>query len=69
MIFASSEYLCSAGGRFCSHSIEFLVCVEKSTCRLDEILSQIMNKNIITLTKVVADPIDEIMFHVVKASG
>ena len=26
-IFGSSEYLCSAGGNFCNHSTEFLVCV------------------------------------------
>jgi hypothetical protein len=43
--------------------------VEKSTCRLDAILSQIMNRNIITLTKEIADPMDETIFHVVKASG
>jgi len=26
-IVGSSEYLCSAGGKFCNHSTEFLVCV------------------------------------------
>lgn len=33
--------------------------------RFDEILSHIMNRNIITLTSEIVDPIDEIMFHVV----
>jgi hypothetical protein len=28
-----------------------------------------MNKNIITLTNEIVDPIDEMMFHVVYASG
>jgi len=61
----SSEYLCSAGGKFCNHSIEFLVCVGNRICRFDEILSQMMNRNIITLTNEIVDPIDEMMFHVV----
>lgn len=61
----SSEYLCSAGGKFCSHSTEFLVCVGNKTNRFDEILSHMMNRNIITLTNEIVDPIDEIMFHVV----
>lgn len=61
----SSEYLCSAGGKFCSHSTEFLVCVGNRIDRFDEILSHIMNRNIITLTNEIVDPIDEIMFHVV----
>jgi len=61
----SSEYLCSAGGKFCSHSIEFLVCVGNRINRFDVILSHIMNRNIITLTKEMVDPIDEMMFHVV----
>jgi hypothetical protein len=26
-IVGSSEYLCSASGKFCNHSTEFLVCV------------------------------------------
>lgn len=43
--------------------------MENSTCRLDEILSQIINRNIITLTKEMVDPMDEMTFHVVKASG
>jgi len=28
-----------------------------------------MNRNIITLTNEIVDPIDEMMFHVVQASG
>jgi hypothetical protein len=58
----SSEYLCSAGGKFCSHSTEFLVCVGNRIIRL-------INRNIITLTNEIVDPIDKTMFHVVYASG
>ena len=65
----SSEYLCSAGGKFCSHSTEFLVCEGNKISRFDVILSHIINRNIITLTNEIVDPIDEIMFHVVQASG
>jgi len=61
----SSEYLCSAGGKFCSHSTEFLVCVRNRISRFDVILSRIMNRNIITLTNEIVDPIDDMMFHVV----
>lgn len=61
----NSEYLCSAGGKFCIHSIEFLVCVGNKICRFDVMLSQMMNRNIITLTNEIVDPIDEMMFHVV----
>jgi hypothetical protein len=46
----SSEYLCSAGGKFCNHSTEFLVCVGNKISRFDVILSHMTNKNIITLT-------------------
>jgi hypothetical protein len=35
----------------------------------DVILSHMMNKNIITLTNEIVDPTDEMMFHVVYASG
>lgn len=45
--------------------MEFLVCVGNRICRFDVILSQIMNRNIITLTNEIVDPIDEMMFHVV----
>jgi hypothetical protein len=62
----SSEYLCSAGGKFCNHSVEFLVCVENRICRFNVILSQVMNKNIITLTNEIVDPIDEMMFLVAE---
>lgn len=37
--------------------------------RFDVILSHMMNRNIITLTNEIVDPIDEIIFHVVYASG
>jgi hypothetical protein len=33
--------------------------------RFDLILSHIMNRNIITLTNEIVDPIDEMIFHVV----
>jgi hypothetical protein len=33
--------------------------------RFDVILSHMMNRNIITLTREIVDPIDEIIFHVV----
>jgi hypothetical protein len=69
MMVGSSEYLCSAGGRFWIHSIEFLVWVGNKICRFVLILSQIMKINIITLTSEIVDPIDETMFHVVYASG
>jgi hypothetical protein len=65
----SSEYLCSAGGKFCSHPTEFLVCVGNKTDRFGVILSHTMNKNIITLTNEIVDPIDEIIFQVVYESG
>ena len=55
--------------RLHSHSTEFLVCVGNKINRLDVILSHIMNRNIITLTNEIVDPIDEIIFHVVYASG
>jgi len=61
----SSEYLCSAGGKLCNHSTEFLVCAGNRISRFDVILSHIINRNIITLTNEIVDPIDEIMFHVV----
>jgi hypothetical protein len=61
----SSEYLCSAGGKFCNHSTEFLVWVGNRISRFDVILSHTMNKNVITLTNEIVDPIDEITFHVV----
>ena len=37
--------------------------------RFDAILSHIINRNIITLTKEIVDPIDEMIFQVVYASG
>jgi len=46
-IVCSSEYLCSAGRKFCNHSTEFLVCVGNMISRFDEILSHMMNKNVI----------------------
>jgi hypothetical protein len=44
----SSEYLCSAGGRFCIHSFEFLVCVENKVCRLSRIFSHGHLKSLFT---------------------
>jgi hypothetical protein len=61
----SYEYLCSAGGKFCNNSTEFLVCVGNKISRFDVILSHMMNKNIINLTNEIVDPIGEIIFHVV----
>jgi len=52
-----------AGGKFCNRSTEFLVCVGNRISRFDVILSHIINRNIITLTNEIVDPIDEIMFH------
>jgi hypothetical protein len=49
-IVGSSEYLCSAGGKFCNHSTEFLVCVGNRISRFDVIFSYMMNKNIIIFT-------------------
>jgi hypothetical protein len=65
----SSEYLCSAGGRFCIHSIEFLVCVGNRICRFVVILSHMMKMNIRTLTNEIVEPIDDTIFNVVYASG
>ena len=50
-IVGSSEYLCSAGGKFCNPSTQFLVWVGNKINRFDVILSNMMNKNIITLTE------------------
>jgi hypothetical protein len=61
--------MCSAGGKFCNHSIKLLVCVGNKISRFDVILSHMMNKNIITLTNEIVVPIDEMIFHVVYASG
>ena len=41
------------------------MCVGNKISRFDVILSHITNRNIITLTNEIVDPIDEIMFHVV----
>jgi hypothetical protein len=48
-IVGSSEYLSSAGGKFCKHSTEILVCVGNKISRFDVILSHMINKNICTL--------------------
>jgi hypothetical protein len=45
--------------------MEFLVCVGKRICRLVENLSQMINRNIMTLTNEIVAPIDEIIFHAV----
>jgi hypothetical protein len=64
-IVGSSEYLCCAGGKFCNHSTEFLVCVGNKISRFDVILSHMINKNIITLTNEIVEHFDEIIFYVV----
>jgi hypothetical protein len=51
-IVGSSEYRCSAGGKFCSHSTEFFVWLGNKISRFD----------IITLKNEIVDPIDEICF-------
>ena len=61
----SSEYLCSACGKFYNHSTEFLVCMGNKICRFDAILFHMMKMNIITLTNELVCPFDEMMFHVV----
>jgi len=40
------------------------VCVGNRISRFDVILSHIINRNIITLTNEIVDPIDEMIFHV-----
>jgi hypothetical protein len=45
------------------------VCVGNRIGRFDVILSHMMKRNIITLTNEIVDPIEEMMFHVVYASG
>jgi hypothetical protein len=61
----STEYLCSAGGKFYNHSPKFLVCVGNKICWFVVILSHMMKRSIITLTNELVDPIDEVFFHVV----
>ena len=59
-------------GSFVVIPLSFLcvcVCVGNKICWFDVILSHIMNRNIITLTNEIVDPIDEMMIHVVWASG
>ena len=56
--------MCSAGGKFCNHSTEFLVCGGNKISRFDVKLCRMMNRNIITLTNEIVDPIDQIIFHV-----
>jgi hypothetical protein len=63
-IIGNSEYLCSAGEKFCSHPTEFLVCVGNRIIWFYVILSHMMYKNFITLTNEIVDRIDVIMFHV-----
>jgi len=44
------------------------VCVGNRIVRFDVIISHMMNRNNITLTNEIVDPIDEMIFHVVYAS-
>ena len=46
-------------GKFCNHSTEFLVWVGNRISQFDVILSHMMNKNIITFTNEIVDPIPD----------
>lgn len=65
----SSEYLCSVGGVNWNHSIEEFNLKGEILFRCEEKASQIENKRIKILTNEIKDPIDEIIFQVVYASG
>lgn len=58
-----SLYLCSAGGKFCNHSIEEFKWLEKILTLLEIILSQIIIIKKIILIKDKVDPIDETIFQ------
>jgi hypothetical protein len=61
--------VCSAGGRFWSHSIEDEKIKLLIKVRKEEIDSQIINLNKITATTEVYLPKEDTIFHEVKASG
>lgn len=51
------------GGQPCSHSTLVAVSSTDITSRLAANASQIMNRNIITATREIRDPIEEIVFQ------
>lgn len=51
------------GGQPCSHSTLVIVSSTDRTSRLAANASQIINRNIITATSEIRDPIDETVFH------
>ena len=51
------------GGQPCSHSTLVVANSTDSTSRLAANASQIINKNMITATKEISDPIEETVFH------
>lgn len=57
------------GGHPWSHSTLVSVSSTAETSRFAAKASQIMNKNMITATRDTNEPIDEIVFHRVYASG
>lgn len=57
------------GGQPCNHSTLVVVSSTVITFRFEENASQIMNIIIITAIREIRDPIDEIEFHRVYASG
>jgi len=61
--------VCSAGGRFWSHSMEEEKIKLLIIAREEEIDSQMINLNKITAITEVYLPKEETTFHVVKASG
>jgi hypothetical protein len=61
--------VCSAGGRFCNHSIDEEKIKLLIIAREEETASQIINLNKITAMTEVYLPKEETTFHVVKASG
>jgi len=61
--------VCSAGGRFWSHSMEEEKIKLLIIAREEEIDSQMINPNKITAITEVYLPKEETTFHVVKASG
>lgn len=51
------------GGQPCSHSTLVVVSSTDRTSRLAVNASQIMKRNIITATKEIREPMEEIVFH------
>jgi hypothetical protein len=59
----SSEYLCSAGGKFWNHSTDEESWFENNTFRWEIILSHKINKKNKIPKKEIEDPIEETIFH------